>query len=62
MKEEYDFSKGERGKYSKQYAEDTNVILLDSDVAKIFPDSDSVNKALRSLINESKETTQKSDS
>jgi hypothetical protein len=50
MKNEYDFSKGERGKYAKQYAEGTNVIFLDADVAKAFPDSESVNKALRWLI------------
>ena len=46
MKDEYDFSKGVRGKYAKQYAEGTNVILLDPDVAKEFPTSESVNKAL----------------
>ena len=50
MKNEYNFSKGVRGKYAKQYAEGTNVILLDPDVAKAFPTSESVNKALRSLI------------
>ena len=50
MKDEYDFSKGVRGKYAKQYADGTNIILLEPDVAKAFPDSESVNKALRSLI------------
>lgn len=50
MKSEYDFSKGKRGKYAGQYAEGTNVIFLDADVAKSFPDSKSVNKALRWLI------------
>jgi len=50
MKDEYDFSKGERGKYAQQYAAGTNVILLDPDVAKEFPSSESVNKALRTLI------------
>jgi len=50
MKDEYDFSKGERGKYAKQYAAGTNVILSDPDVAKEFPSSESVNKALRTLI------------
>ncbi len=48
--EEYDFSGGERGKFAKRYAEGTNVILLDADVAKYFPDGDSVNNALRHLI------------
>ena len=50
MKNEYNFSKGVRGKYAKQYAEGTKVILLDPDVAKAFPTSESVNKTLRSLI------------
>ena len=48
--EEYDFSKGVRGKYAKRYAEGTNVVLIDPDVAEFFPDHDSVNDALRSLI------------
>jgi hypothetical protein len=47
--EEYDFSKGIRGKYAKRYAEGTNVIVIEPDVAKYFPDHDSVNQALRSL-------------
>lgn len=50
MKNEYDFSKGERGKYAKQYAEGTNVVLLDSDIAKVFKSSEAVNNALRSII------------
>jgi len=49
MLEEYDFSKGIRGKYSKKYAEGTNVVVIEPDVAKFFPDHDSVNQALRSL-------------
>jgi len=50
MLEEYDFSKGIRGKYAKRYAEGTNVVLIDPDVADFFPDHDTVNDALRSLI------------
>jgi len=50
MLEEYDFSKGIRGKYAKRYAEGTNVVLIDPDVAEFFPDHDTVNDALRSLI------------
>lgn len=49
MLEEYDFSKGMRGKYAKRYAEGANVIVIEPDVAKYFPDHDSVNQALRSL-------------
>ena len=59
MKDEYDFSKGVRGKYVKQYAEGTNIILLEPDVAKAFPDSESVNKALRSLIQQKEDAVPK---
>ena len=53
MLPEYDFSKmqgGVRGKYVERYKTGTNVVLLDPDVAQAFPTSDSVNEALRSLI------------
>jgi len=49
MLEEYDFTGGVRGKYAKRYAEGTNVVVIDPDVAEYFPDHDSVNAALRSL-------------
>jgi hypothetical protein len=50
MMDEYDFSKGVRGKYSKRYAEGNNIVVLSPDVAEFFPDSQSVNQALRLLI------------
>jgi len=50
MRAEYDFSGGVRGKYYKQYTEGTNVVLLEPDVAEVFRDSESVNQALRVLI------------
>ena len=50
MLEEYDFSKGIRGKYAERYAEGTNVVLIDPDVAEFFPDHETVNDALRSLV------------
>jgi len=50
MRPEYDFRGGIRGNYHKQYVEGTNVVLLDRDVAAVFRDSESVNKALRVLI------------
>jgi hypothetical protein len=46
---EYDFSKARRNPYAERYAQGTNVVLLDPDVAKDFPDSSSVNEALRAL-------------
>jgi len=49
MLEEYDFTGGVRGKYAKRYAQGTNVVVIDPDVAEYFPDNESVNEALRSL-------------
>lgn len=49
MLEEYDFTGAVRGKYAKRYAKGSNVVVIDPDVAKYFPDQDSVNDALRSL-------------
>jgi len=51
MLPEYDFSGGKRGKYAATYAQGTNIVMLPPDVAEVFPDSDSVNAALRTLIN-----------
>lgn len=51
MREEYDFSQGVRGKYAKAYHQGSNVVVLASDVAERFPNSESVNQALRSLAN-----------
>lgn len=48
--EEYDFSKGIRGKYTKRYAEGTNIVAIDPDISEYFPDQESVNSSLRSLM------------
>ena len=50
MRAEYDFSGGVRGKHHVAYKAGTNVVFLDADVAKAFPDSSSVNRALRLLL------------
>ena len=39
-----------RGKYAKRIRESTNVIVLDPQVAKVFPNDEAVNDALRTLI------------
>ena len=49
MLDEYDFSKGIRGKYVKRLATGSNIVVLSPDVAEVFTDSDSVNEALRVL-------------
>lgn len=38
---------GARGKYAKSYREGTNIVLIDPDLHKLFPDSEAVNRALR---------------
>jgi hypothetical protein len=50
MLDEYDFSKGIRGKYAQRYATGSNVVVISPDVAELFPDSESVNEALRILV------------
>jgi len=49
MRAEYDFSKGVRGVTAKRYREGTNVVVIDPEVRDVFPDSESVNAALRAL-------------
>lgn len=54
LRPEYDLSKLKnqvRGKYAERYREGTNLVLLDPEVSKAFPDSASVNSALKMLIN-----------
>jgi hypothetical protein len=55
MRPEYDFSAGVRGKHHRGYSEGTNVVLLEPEIARAFPTSESVNRALRMLMDTSKE-------
>jgi hypothetical protein len=50
MLPEYDFRGGVRGKYGRDYGRNRNLRILDPDLLAEFPDSDSVNKALRELL------------
>ena len=50
MRPEYDFRGGVRGKYVARYRAGTNVVVLDPDVAAAFGTSESVNRALRALL------------
>lgn len=59
MLKEYDFSHGARGKYAKRYAAGSNIIVLSPDVAEIFPDSRSVNEALRILAKIARQKSKK---
>lgn len=49
MPVEYDFTAGVRGKYAHRYAQGTNVVVLEPDVAKAFPNAEAVNSSLRAL-------------
>ena len=49
MRPEYDFTGGVRGKYAARYAEGSNVVVVDPDLSDVFPNSASVNRALRAL-------------
>ncbi len=49
MLEEYDFRGGDRGKYARRYAHGTNVVVLEPDVARAFPNAAAVNSSLRAL-------------
>lgn len=70
MAEQYDFSKGVRGKHARAYRAGHSVevtredgaveerhfslaegaVMIDPDLKKHFPDSEAVNKALRSIV------------
>ena len=50
MRSEYDFSAGVRGKHYRAYQQGTNVVLLEPEIAEVFKDSESVNHALRMLM------------
>jgi hypothetical protein len=39
-----------RGKYAQQYREGTNLVLLEPDIAKAFPNEKAVNDALRLVM------------
>jgi len=57
LRREYDLTKlkgGARGKYISRYRAGTNLVLLSPDVAAYFRDEQSVNRALRTLIDGAK--------
>ena len=57
MRDEYDFTGAVRGKYAARVAQGTNIVKLDPDVAAVFPDSASVNEALRLLAKLARQQT-----
>jgi len=62
LREEYDLTQIKgivRGKYAQRYKQGSNVVVLAPDVAKAFPNEESVNEALRLLINLAKSASRK---
>jgi hypothetical protein len=53
LRTEYDLSQlkgGVRGKYYRQATAGTNLVLVEPELAQVFPDTESVNRALRLLV------------
>ncbi len=59
MRPEYDLSNGVRGRHYESYRKGTNVVFLEPDVARVFKDSESVNRTLRSLLDLAKKAAEK---
>lgn len=53
VRQSYDFSKAQRGKYVERYQKGSNVVVLDPDIASAFQDAKAVNDALRKMLGES---------
>lgn len=49
MQPHYDLAGGVRGKYARRYAQGTDVVVLEPDVARAFPNAEAVNSSLRAL-------------
>ena len=50
LRPNYDFSESVRGKHYKAYREGTNLVLLDPYISELCKDLESVNHALRMLL------------
>ena len=60
LRREYDLSQlqgGVRGKYFQRATAGTNLVLIEPDLARLFPDSESVNRALRLLADTARVAT-----
>ena len=60
LRAEYDLAQlkgGVRGKYYSGAAAGTNLVLIEPDLARLFPDSEAVNRALRLLVEAARAAT-----
>lgn len=58
LRPEYDFrdlGEGVRGKYRKRYQEGANIVVIEPDLVKVFPNAKVVNEALRELLSRRQE-------
>ena len=63
LRPEYDLAKlqgGVRGKYYRKAAAGSNLVLIEPDLAQVFRDGESVNRALRLLVDAAEAATEKS--
>lgn len=61
LRSEYDFASmpgGVRGKYVKRLREESNIVILDAEIAAAFPTDEAVNAALRGVLNTAKAVRQ----
>ena len=60
LRAEYDLSRlkgGVRGKYYRQATAGTNLVLIEPELAEVFPDTEAVNRALRLLVDTAEAAT-----
>lgn len=60
LQPEYDLSRlkgGVRGKYYRRATAGTNLVLIEPDLATLFPDAEAVNRALRVLAEAARSAT-----
>lgn len=63
LRAEYDLSQlkgGVRGKYYRQATAGTNLVLVEPELTEVFPDTESVNRALRLLVATAEAATERS--
>ena len=56
---EYDFSAGERGKYAGRLQGGARIVRLEPEIARLFPDSRSVNRALRLIADVARKSVER---
>jgi hypothetical protein len=62
LRAEYDLSQlkgGVRGKYYRQATAGTNLVLVEPELSEVFPDTESVNRALRLLADTAEAATER---